>query len=318
MPRPSVEPNPDFNAEEAATTLRGAMKGLGTDEDDIIKVLTTHDNAQRQEIADTFKTMYGRDLIDDLKSELGGNLEDVVVAVMTPPSLYAARCLRSAMKGAGTDEAVLIEILCTKSNAEIEEIKAAYTAEFDRDLEEDVKSETSGNFERLLVSSVNASRDEGDDVDEDKAAEDAQNIYDAGEGQFGTDESAFNVVLCLRNYAQLRATFEKYNEIADKDIEDAIKSEVSGTLEDGYLAIVKCAKDMSKFFAERVYKSMKGAGTDDETLQRIIVSRSEIDLGDIRVDFLKTYEQSLEEFIEGDCSGDYKKMLLGITRNGTF
>ena len=61
--------------------------------------------------------------------------------------------------------------------------------------------------------------------------------YQAGEGQFGTDESAFNMVLCRRSYPQLRETFSRYYEIAEKDIEDAIKSEVSGSLEDGYMAI---------------------------------------------------------------------------------
>ena len=70
----------------------------GTDEDVLIKVLSSHDNEQRQEIRECFKTMYGKDLIDDLKSELGGNLEDVTVAIMEPRILYDAKCLRAAMK----------------------------------------------------------------------------------------------------------------------------------------------------------------------------------------------------------------------------
>lgn len=36
------------------------MKGLGTDEDAIIHVVTTRCNAQRQEMKELFKTMYGR------------------------------------------------------------------------------------------------------------------------------------------------------------------------------------------------------------------------------------------------------------------
>jgi hypothetical protein len=39
---------------------------------------------------------------------------------------------------------------------------------------------------------------------------------------------------------------------------------------------VQCALNRSAFFAERLYYSMKGAGTDDSTLVRIVVTRSEV------------------------------------------
>ena len=42
--------------------------------------------------------------------------------------------------------------------------------------------------------------------------------------------------------------------------------------------LVLCARGRPGFFAERLYKSMKGLGTDDSTLIRIVVSRSEVSL----------------------------------------
>ena len=39
-----------------------------------------------------------QDLVKDLKSELGGNLENVVLAMMEPHETFDARSLRSAMK----------------------------------------------------------------------------------------------------------------------------------------------------------------------------------------------------------------------------
>ena len=39
-----------------------------------------------------------QDLISDLKSELGGNFENVVLALMEPCELFDAKSLRSAMK----------------------------------------------------------------------------------------------------------------------------------------------------------------------------------------------------------------------------
>ena len=63
------------------------------------------------------------------------------------------------------------------------------------------------------------------------------NPWQAGAGQYGTNESVFNAVLSTRSYNQLYATFERYREISGQDIEDSIKSETSGTLQEGLLAI---------------------------------------------------------------------------------
>ena len=37
-----------------------------------------------------------------------------------------------------------------------------------------------------------------------------------------------------------------------------------------------CVRSRAAYFAERLYQSMKGAGTDDATLIRVVISRSEV------------------------------------------
>lgn len=39
---------------------------------------------------------------------------------------------------------------------------------------------------------------------------------------------------------------------------------------------VRCARDQEGYFADRLYKSMTGAGTDEETLIHIFVTRAEV------------------------------------------
>lgn len=71
-------------------------------------------------------------------------------------------------------------------------------------MESELKSETSGNFKRLLVSLCNASRDESGYSDPAAAQNDARELLKAGELRVGTDESMFNMILCQRNYQQLK------------------------------------------------------------------------------------------------------------------
>ena len=96
--RGTVTDFPGFDEWEDAEILRKAMKGLGTDEESILTLLTSRSNAQHQEIAVTFKTLFGRDLLDDLKSELTGKFEKLIVALMKPSRLYDAYELKHALK----------------------------------------------------------------------------------------------------------------------------------------------------------------------------------------------------------------------------
>ena len=75
---------------------------------------------------------------------------------------------------------------------------------FGAHLESELKSETSGNFKRLLVSLCTGARDESGVVDPNAAQIDARELLKAGELRIGTDESTFNMILCQRNYNQLR------------------------------------------------------------------------------------------------------------------
>ncbi|CAH1795085.1 unnamed protein product [Owenia fusiformis] len=301
-----------FSAENDAKILRKAMKGIGTDEKAVIDILGHRSNKQRQEISLLFKTMYGKDLIKELKSELGGKLEDVILGMMMPRDDYDASELRRAMKGIGTDEEVLIEILCTRSNAEINAIKQSYKVHYRREMEKDLMSENSGHFKRLMISMAAAGRQENQPVDRNKAKQDAKRLYEAGEARWGTDESVFNMILCSQSFEQLRCVFDEYALISKNPIETAVKREFSGDIENGMLAIVGCVRNGPAYFATKLYRAMKGLGTDDQALIRVTVTRSEVDMVQIKQEFQKLYHQSLDQFIKDDCSGDYKRILLTL------
>ncbi|XP_030752873.1 annexin B11-like [Sitophilus oryzae] len=314
---PTVVPVP-FDPQADAKILNEAMRGFGTDEKSIIHVLAHRPNAQRLEIASQFRTLYGRDLVNDLKSETSGDFSILLVAMMTPLPEYYAKELHDAIMSwkqiqvLGRGKNVLIEVLCTKSNQEIMVIRQAYEALYFKTLEEDLRGDSSGTFRRLMVSLCNAGRDEIMVVDENSARTDARELLQAGELRLGTDERTFIMILCQRNLAQLQLIFQEYYNSTGHDIEEAIKNEFSGNSKDGLLAVVRSIKNQSAFFAKLHKKSMKGLGTNDSGLIRLVVTRSEIDMVEIKAAYQSCYGESLADAIKGDCSGDYMKCLLHL------
>ncbi|EHB06924.1 Annexin A6 [Heterocephalus glaber] len=307
----TVRPTSDFNPDEDAKALRKAMKGLGTNEGAIIDIITHRSNAQRQQIRQTFKSHFGRDLMADLKSEVSGDLARLMLGLMMPPAHYDAKQLKKAMEGAGTDEKALIEILATRTNAEIRAINEAYKEDYHKSLEDALSSDTSGHFKRILVSLATGNREEGGE-DRDQAGEDAQvaaeilEIADTPSGDKASLETRFMTILCTRSFPHLRRVFQEFIKKTNYDVEHVIKKEMSGDVRDAFVAIVQSVKNKPLFFADKLYKSMKGAGTDEKTLTRIMVSRSEIDMLNIRREFIEKYDKSLHQAIEPAGSVDLR------------
>ena len=64
-----------------------------------------------------------------------------------------------------------------------------------------------------------------------------------------------------------------------------------------FLLTVRCIKDKPSVFAKVLHKSMKGLGTDDESLLRVVISRCEVDMVQIKEAFERDYKQTLGQFI---------------------
>uniref|UniRef100_A0A8C6T0B4 Annexin n=1 Tax=Neogobius melanostomus TaxID=47308 RepID=A0A8C6T0B4_9GOBI len=301
----TVKDNPNFKVQEDVAALRKAIEGLGTTEKTLVEVLTQRTNAQRQLIAQAYEKATGRTLVDDLKGDTGGDFESVLVALVTPPAVYDSQEVLKAIKGPGTTETTLTEIFASRSNKQIKALSEAYLAKTGRPLLDDLKGEVSGDYGKALLILAEGKRNESTQVDAAKAKTDAKTLYDAGEKKWGTDEAKFIDILCHGSVPQLRQMFVEYKGISKKTLQESIESEMNGDLEELLVAVVKCVKSVPAFFAERLFKSMKGTGTTESTLTRIIVSRSEVDLMDIRAEYKKIFGHTLYSQLETEVGGSY-------------
>jgi len=284
------------------------MAGWGTDESKLVSILGTRNRAELHQIDLAYRAKFGKHLIDKIKSETSGHFETVLVNIIQPPELTDANYLYKSMKGMGTNEKLLSEIMATRDGAEMEKIKTAFVDTYHSGLENMIKAEVSGKYLNLLLALVSGPRGRGEQmVDAAKAAADAQKLYEA------PNDTNFTFIMGNSSHAHNMAIRDVYQQRYGKSLIDVIKKQFSGDYED---CLVMLATPRLEFFAEKAYKAMKGMGTDDDKLIRIITTRHGVDLHLWKQTFLQKYNKSLYQWVKSEISGDYAKIMLAIVGEG--
>ena len=301
---------------KAAEDLRKAMEGFGTDEEHLILVVTSNKTQERLKIKKAYEEKYKKNLIDDLKSELSGKFEDAMVALFKEPVEYDCECIYNAMKGAGTDENCLIEVIASRPNWLLEKIKKKYRELYKKELVEDIKGDTSGDFQKILEGILRCKRSEVKEINKENCEKIAKELSEAKEeGWVVNDESSvFYNYIMNSSPKELSAIAREYYRLSGKTIIDGIENNFKGDAKDLLKSILYSLVSPSEYFATRIKKAIEGFGTDNKTLIRILITRCEVDMNIIKKYYKQLYNKEMIEDIKNDISGDYQKLMIELIK----
>ncbi|KAL9231858.1 hypothetical protein vseg_007024 [Gypsophila vaccaria] len=305
-------PHMPLNPTNDAVIINNAFKGIVSDTSAVISILAHRDAAQRSIIQQEFKALYHEDLLKRLSKELTGKLEDAVLLWMQDPPSRDAIVVRQSLTGNYIHLRAVTEVICSRTPTQIRVFKQIYLQRFGSYLEHDLERHASGDHKKLLLAYLSIQRYEGSEVDGIIVQNDARALFKAGENRLGTDENTFIRVFSERSSAHLAAVDSAYRNMYGNSLELAVKKETSGLFKHGLLTILRCAENPAKYFAKVLHKAMKGLGTDEATLTRVIVTRAEIDMPYIKVEYEKRYQKSLVDAVHSDTSGNYRNFLLAL------
>jgi len=249
-----------------------------------------------------------------IKGDTSGHYQEICLALIEPPGDYDAILVKQAVAGLGTDDDELIEVVCTRNNQELKDMREAYQRLYHKDIEKDVVGDTSGSYRNLLISVLKADRPESTSVDVDAAKRDAQTLYNAGEGKWGTDEKIFIDILTHRSFPHLYKMAEQYAITTGHSLERAIEKETSFNFKKAMIVILT---PRDEYFADQIHKSIAGAGTKDDKLVRIVayLSKSSALIKAVNIYYTHKYKHTLSNDIGGDTSGWYKKTMQNLVQN---
>lgn len=276
------------------------------DVNSLIANIARYENEQLVEFAAEYTKHYGKPLAEKVKEVAHGEFGVFLVNLIIPRAIFAARTIRNAVKGAGTDEWAIIDVIVHNTKQQIADLKDAYSNLFQTDIVSDLKSDTSGHFKASIISILEASRDEGVGNPETEA----ENLYKKGEGKWGTDDDFFVHFFTKHSYEHLVAIDRAYTAKYGHSLEVAVKKETSGAYED---ILVALAVSREVFWSRRIRHAIAGLGTDDTLLRRAFALNSKKQLAAIDAVYEAVNKgKQLRSDVRDDTSGEYRTLYLAL------
>ncbi|KAH8690130.1 hypothetical protein BGW36DRAFT_351240 [Talaromyces proteolyticus] len=298
-----------------ANALRKAMKGFGTDEATLISVLVALDPLQMASVREAYTRHINRDLYKDVKSETGGYFEQGLLAIIDGPLVNDAKLVRDAVKGLGTKEWLLNDVLLGRSNADLREIKNAYQRLHNRSLQKDVEDDLSAETKNLFLHVISATRhEESQPIDHNAIESEVRSIHGATSGRVINNVAEICAIFAKSSDNELRAINHTFHQRYNSDLEKHIEKNISGHMKDALLYMLRTAADPALRDAIALEEAMAGAGTKDFKLVVRIVRLhwNKVHLDQVKKAYHHHYKRDLRQRVQGEVSGDYQKLMLGL------
>jgi len=212
-----------------------------------------------------------------------------------------AVALYSAMKGAGTDENVIISVICQRSYRQLKKIEHVYQQMFGQELLADIKSDLSGDFEKLALTLFRSN------VEQDAVA-----LREAVAG-LGTDEKAIIDILCTRDNSEINLIKTVYRQMYGVDLVSDLRGDTKGNFrmivtslcagerdeKGGYLG-----KEEAKLVALMLFaKGETQFGTNEVVFNRVLCRRGFHQLKEIFAAYEEFHKQGMIDTIKREFSG---------------
>ena len=284
----------------------------GKDENYFIDLTLNKTNSERIKLRDDYKAKFGRDLLEDFEKNFKSDFLETLIGVFKSPAEYDADLLYKAMKGIGSDKDIITEVLCFRNPERINQIKEKFQEKYGKDLVAEIKSETSGDYQKIVLKLLEGDRSQDGKADVEKCSGIADELYKAGEGKIGTDESIFIKYFTSLSPNELLIVCKEYHKKYKKNMLDVIENEFNDNVKKLLTVMLYALFSPSEFFAKQIMESIKGIGTDDAKLIRSVITRYSIDMKKVKKYFKKMYNKELLDEVKDDVNGSYGRILEAL------
>lgn len=294
--------------EELLDQLETAIKEK--DKEALIPIIIDKINdSNRMNIIKEYKDTYNRDLFEDFSKNFKSEFLELILGAFKTPLEYDTDLLYKALDKFNSDKDIISEIICFRSQKQIDKIKEKYQEKYGKDLIEDLKKKTSGDYQKIILNLLNFNRNKNTTPHLEQCKTIAEELYKAGEGKIGTNEEVFINYFTILSKEELLAVCKAYHRKYSKTMLNVLHNEFSGNEKKLLECILYSIFSPSEYFAREIMDSIKGIGTNDAKLIRCVLTRYNYDMKRIKKYFKKIYQKNLLDEIKDEVTGSYGKLL---------
>ena len=299
--------------EKMANKFHDAIFKSPIDEDIIVTILSNTTNLDRQIIRRFYKKIYSEAIQTDIKSKLSSSLKDICLDLFDLPYEFDARELHRSLTSFITDENTIIEIFVSRPKSHLDLIKRIYKKFYKNSLKEDILQLKSKEFSQFLLTMMHSQRPTKQTITVEDSYNIAKDIVKNGIKSYGENVNLFKEVFVEKSREDLILICRAFYELYQKSLYDSIEADLSGKVKKLLKGILYGVITPAQWFAQKAFKSIEGMGTDERTLNRVMVSRAEIDMDAIRDYYFRDNNTDIKNDIHGDTSGAYRKILKNLS-----
>lgn len=279
----------------------------------LFDLLNSTTNYERQIISSYYQYKYQKNLIELISKLFTSDLKDILTYFFYSPYELDARILNKSLHSFRKDEKAIIEIFASRPQWYLQKINEEYQKLFNISLNKEFEKEKKNEFYIFLRCLLDTPRNEGQTITTPEEAEKiASEIVQKGIKNYGKNVDLFKEIFVQKSredFILIGRAFKKLNK-NNKNLVDTVEAQCGSKTRGLIRGLIHALVSPSNYFALCLKKSIVGLGTDNNTLNRVLVSRNEIDMKDIREQYLAETGRTLEEDIKGDTSGEYETFLL--------
>ena len=276
-------------------------------EEAIYDLITKTSLSDRVSISRYYKGAYNSNLFNDINTKISSDFGYCAAQMFLSPIEF---CLHHLKLGLKKDYETVFEILTSKTNEELKVIEKVYKLDTGKDLRSDIMKEYKGIIGKNLVLMFDVIRSNNSKLRKNECERLAKTLVEKDVKLWVEEEKIYKDIFLQKSPEELVLIARYYFNITGNNLIEVVDEKLKDKNQKLLRTLLYNNIMPHELYAEKINNAIKGFGTNEENLTRVLIARCDIDMSLIREMYEYKYKNNLKDDIINDTSGNYQKLCV--------